>query len=363
MLAVSLKEGELALREVPTPVPGSGQVLVRTLACAICASDHHYIDHPEVARNDRSGMRVEAPHDDVVMGHEYCAEVVAYGPDTARQWPVGSRITSPPALFTSNGMRIIGMAPDAPGGFGEYFLLSEGLARPLPDALPAERLALIDAMAVGWYYSRIGSTGDRAAKSVPLVVGLGAIGLSVVAALKHRGVGPIVASDYSESRRQLAVEMGADLVVDPASESPWEAWRRAAWGSPDEIHDRIALMGKPTQVIYECVGVSGVIADILENCGQRARLLSAGGASSDTIPSAAANLKGVNIQFGGGPAIEDWYEVMEFVASGSLDPTPLIGETVTLDELADAIERARSSAGPVRIIYVAEPVPRTAGSE
>jgi threonine dehydrogenase-like Zn-dependent dehydrogenase len=276
---------------------------------------------------------------------------------------VGSRITSPPALFTSSGMRIIGMAPDAPGGFGEYFLLSEGLARPLPDDLPAERLALIDAMAVGWYYTRVGSTGKSAARSVPMVVGLGAIGLSVVAALKHRGVGPIVASDYSESRRRLARTMGADLVVDPATESPWDAWRTVAWGSPDEIHDRITLMGKPTQVIYECVGVSGVIADILEHCGQQARILSAGGAFSDTIPSAAANLKGVNVQFGGGPAVEDWYETLDLVASGSLNPTPLIGETVTLDDLADAIERARSSAGPVRIIYVAEPASGTADSD
>ena len=294
------------------------------------------------------------------MGHEYCAEVVAYGPGTAQQWPVGSRITSPPALFTSNGMRIIGMAPDAPGGFGEYFLLSEGLARRLPDDLPAERLALIDAMAVGWYYTRVGSTGDGAANSVPLVVGLGAIGLSVVAALKHRGVGPIVASDYSESRRQLALTMGADVVVDPAGESPWDAWRTVAWGSPDEVHDRIALMGRPTQAIYECVGVSGVLADIVEIRGQQARLLSAGGASSDTIPSAAANLKGVNIQFGGGPAVDDWYETLDLVAGGHLDPTPLVGETVTLDDLADAIERARSSAGPVRILYVADSTPGTA---
>jgi threonine dehydrogenase-like Zn-dependent dehydrogenase len=112
-------------------------------------------------------------------------------------------------------MRIIGMAPDAPGGFGEYFLLSEGLARELPDGLPVERLALIDAMAVGWYYSRIGSTGEAALNSVPLVIGLGAIGLSVVAALRHRGVGPIIASDYSEPRRRLALDMGADVVVDP----------------------------------------------------------------------------------------------------------------------------------------------------
>lgn len=354
MLAVSLREGVLSLQEVPTPVPSSGQMLVRTLACAVCASDHHYMDHPEVAQADRSGMRIDAPDADVVMGHEYCAELVAYGPDTRRRWPIGTRLTSPPALFTDAGMRIIGMAPEAPGGFGEYFLLSEGLARALPEDLRPERLALVDAMAVGWYYTRVGSTGEAAANSVPLVVGLGAIGLSVVASLRCRGVGPIVASDFSESRRKLALQMGADVVVDPSSESPWAAWRTVAWGSPEEVHDRIALMGQSTQVVYECVGVSGVIADILENCGQQARVLSAGGASSDTIPSAAANLKGVNIQFGGGPAVSDWYETLDLVVDGSLDPTPLIGETVPLAGLADAIDRARSSAGPVRILYVAE---------
>ena len=62
----------------------------------------------------------------------------------------------------------------------------------------------------------------------------------------------------------------------------------------------------------------------------------------------------MNIQFGGGPAVSDWYETLDLVVDGTLDPTPLIGETVPLEGLADAIGRARSSAGPVRILYVAE---------
>ena len=60
MRAVSLRSGELALREIPIPTPGPGQLLVRTLACAICASDHHYMDHPEVALADRSGTPAAA---------------------------------------------------------------------------------------------------------------------------------------------------------------------------------------------------------------------------------------------------------------------------------------------------------------
>ncbi|MQY20949.1 zinc-binding dehydrogenase [Nocardia macrotermitis] len=347
MRAVSLRDGTLALREIARPVPGPGQILVRTLACAICASDHHYMDHPEVAAADRSGMRVHAPDQDVVMGHEYCAELVEYGPDTQRQWPIGTRVTSVPALFVDGGMRIIGMAPDAPGGFGEYFLLSEGFARSLPDDLPVERLALVDAMAVGWYYTRVGHNDT----TVPLVIGLGAIGLSVVAALKQRGAKTVVAADFSPSRRKLAREFGADVVIDPAERPTFEQWRAAAWGNSEDVHDRIALAGLAPCTVYECTGVEGVLADIIENCPIGTRILSAGGAGSDTISSATAHLKGINLQFGGGPAVEDWYETLDLVVSGGLDPEPLIGETVGIDGLADAFERARASDAPPRIVF------------
>ncbi|MET0896745.1 MAG: alcohol dehydrogenase catalytic domain-containing protein [Mycobacterium sp.] len=216
MRAFSLKNGELAIRQVPTPTPGSGQLLVKTLACAICASDHHYLDHPEVSRDDKAGMRVDAPDCDVVMGHEYCAEIVEYGPDTEQTLPVGTRVTGIPVLMTPSGQsRIVGYAPDAPGGFGEYFLMNEFLARPVPDTIPAEIIAVNDAMAVGWYYSRVGTENTPKQGAVPLVLGLGAIGMSVVAGLKRRGAGPIVAADFSESRRNIAVQLGADVVVDP----------------------------------------------------------------------------------------------------------------------------------------------------
>ncbi|MEQ6901558.1 zinc-binding dehydrogenase [Nocardioides sp. YIM 152588] len=352
MRAVTLRDGTLGLHEVPRPVPGPGQVLVRTLACAICASDHHYMDHPEVAAADRSGARVHAPEEHVVMGHEYCAELVAYGPDTQRAWPLGTRLTSPPALFSGGTIRIIGMAPDAPGGFGEYFLLSEVLARPLPDDLEPATLSLIDALAVGWYYTRLGT---QEANRVPLVVGLGAIGLGVVLALKQRGSGPVVAADHNPVRRELAARLGADVVVDPATEPAFAAWRRAAWGSPAEVHDRIALSGLPTCSVYECVGRDGVLADLVDGCPNDTRILSAGGAAADTIPSAAAHLKGVNLQFGGGPAITDWYETLDLVASGTIDPSPLIGETVGIDGLAEAIDRARRADAPPRIVFTASP--------
>lgn len=348
MRAMTVHHGRIEVCDIPTPIPGPGQVLIRTLACAVCASDHHYLDHPEVAREDRSGMRVHAPTHHVVMGHEFCGELVAYGPDTAQRWPLGTRLTSPPALFTPDGMRIIGMAPDAPGGFGEYLLLTEGFARELPQDVPAEHLALVDAMAVGRYYTRVGTEREN---TVPLVIGLGAIGLSVVAALKLRGATSIVASDHSASRRELARQLGADILVDPSDESPYEAWRRAAWGSPDPVHDRVALQGRPTCVAYECVGVTGVLGDLVRECEIGTQILSAGGAAHEVIDGPTAHLKGINLQFGGGPAMSDWYEAMDQVATGVLDVAPLVGPTVSLTALPEAFEQARDSSAPVRLVW------------
>jgi threonine dehydrogenase-like Zn-dependent dehydrogenase len=246
-------------------------------------------------------------------------------------------------------MRIIGMAPDAPGGFGEYFLLSEGFARPLPDDLPVERLALIDAMAVGWYYTRVGHNDA----TVPLVIGLGAIGLSMILALKQRGAKNIVAADFNHRRRELAAELGADVVVDPAETDTFTRWREVAWGRSEEVHDRIALAGLASCTVYECTGVSGLLADIIDKGPVGTRILSASGADSDVIPSADAHIKGVNIQFGGGPEIEDWYDTLDLVVAGQIDPTPLIGETVGIDGLVDAFHRARSADAPPRIVFTA----------
>jgi threonine dehydrogenase-like Zn-dependent dehydrogenase len=288
------------------------------------------------------------------MVHEYCGEVVAFGPDTQQEWPIGTRVTSPSALLGAGGVRIIGMAPDAPGGFGEYFLVDEFLAKPVPDDLPAERIALNDAMAVGWFSTRLGVERAPEVGSVPLVLGLGAIGLSVVVALRHRGSGPIVAADVSANRRDLATELGADVVVDPAERSPWEVWREVAWSAADEVHDRMALLGRPTQVVYEMVGRDGVLAGAVDDCEIGARILSCGGAAEDLIHTTSAQVQDLNIQIGGGPMPDDRYACLDAVVDGTIDPMPLLGETVSLEELPDAFDRARQPTAPVRGVHSAD---------
>jgi threonine dehydrogenase-like Zn-dependent dehydrogenase len=323
---------------------------VRSLACGICASDIHFMDHPEGDAEDDSGLSRHDPDADIVMGHEYCAEVVDYGPGTQRRWAPGTRVSSIPALLTGDGVRIIGQSPEAPGGFGERFLMTEAMTQVVPSDLPAELVSIADAISVGWSYVQRAAVTP---KEVPLVIGCGAIGLSAVASLRHLGVGPIVAVDFVASRRDTARAMGADVVIDPAAVSPYSAWRELAFGSPEPVRDVMNLLDLPGCVVFECVGVPGVLDSIVKGCERGTRIFSAGGPpQGDHLHTMVAKRKGLNIQFGGGPSMTHWNEAFAEVCAGRLDVTPMFGWTVDLDGVPAAIDAARDAHGPARIVVV-----------
>jgi threonine dehydrogenase-like Zn-dependent dehydrogenase len=350
MRAAVLRGGTIQVRETADPVPGAGHVLVRSLACGICASDIHFMDHPDADADDDTGLSNYDADADIVMGHEYCAEVVDYGPGTERRWATGTRVSSLPALLLGDQVRVIGQSADAPGGFGEYFLLSEPLTQVVHSDLPNELVAVADAISVGWYYV---SRAAVASNEVPMVIGCGAIGLSAIASLKRQGIGPIVAVDFVASRRETARAMGADVVVDPAQLSPYEAWRDVAFGSPEPIRDIMGLLDLPRCVVFECVGIPGVLDAIIKGCERSTRIFSAGGPpDGDHLHTMVAKRKGLNIQFGGGPSMAHWNEAFEEVCSGRLDVTPMTGRVVGLDEVPTAIDDARDANGPARIIVV-----------
>jgi threonine dehydrogenase-like Zn-dependent dehydrogenase len=334
MRAVVLRDGELQVRDTADPVPGPGQLLLRPLSAAICASDVHYMDYPNSAPRF-----VWDPGRDTIMGHEFIGEVVGHGPGCSGDFPIGSRVTSLPLLIREGAEpHVIGHDPDAPGAFGELMLVSEVLSRTVPDAVPNDAVAVVDAFAVGEFYVR---SSAIAPGELPLVVGAGAIGLSAVAALVARGVAPIIVSDYSAERLEYAKKFGAEILVNPSERSPYEVWREVA---------RDKRIQKP-QVIFECVGAPGLLARIIGSCEFLTRLFAAGGwHGSDSVSVTEATHKGVTIQFGGGPHPVDWYGTLDAVVDGRLDSLPSIGKVIGLDEVPDAIDQGRSSQGPPRVV-------------
>nr|WP_241524251.1 zinc-binding dehydrogenase [Mycobacterium paraense] len=336
-----LRDGRLQVRETPDPAPGPGELLLRTLSTAICASDVHFMDHPELAVDDPTGRSLYDPDRDIVLGHEFVGEVIGHGPGCTDQFAVGSRVTAMPVRLVdggAGGMRIIGQHPDAQGSFGELLVVSEVAAKPVPGDVASDAVALTDAFAVGEFYVR---SANIQPGEIPIVIGAGAIGLSAVAALAGRAIEPIVVADYKPDRLALAREFGAHVAVNPAEKPAFDAFR--------EVRAERGLPGPA--VVFECVGAAGLIQNIVESAEMATRIYCAGGwYTGDTLDVTTATRQGVTIQFGGGPHPQDWYGTLDAIAAGRLDPLPSVGRIIGLDEVPDALELARRSDGPPRIV-------------
>src|SRR5262245_44596000 len=106
MRAAVMRNRRLIIADLSVPEPGPGEGLVRTRGCWSCGSDLHARRHADkfVETSCRAGnTRVRDLDRDVVMGHEFCAEIVDYGPDTARALAAGTRVCSRPVLMRSSG--------------------------------------------------------------------------------------------------------------------------------------------------------------------------------------------------------------------------------------------------------------------
>src|SRR3984893_17151278 len=234
MRAAIFRNGEIVVDHMPEPKPGKGMVLVKSLACGICGSDLHARKHAhrmvELSRHFPGRKPMDLARD-VVFGHEFCCEILDYGPDTQRKLKAGSRVDPRPALLTPDGPQGIGYSNDNVGGYAERMLLSEPLLLEVPNGLAAEHAALTEPLAVGVH--AVAKANIRGGE-IPLVIGCGPVGLAVIAALKIRGLHPIVAADYSPARRALAEKLGADVVVDPARTQPYATWAEHAQMSEAE---------------------------------------------------------------------------------------------------------------------------------
>jgi threonine dehydrogenase-like Zn-dependent dehydrogenase len=345
MRAVALRAGELLVRDdIADPKPEFGQVLVQIKACGICGSDLHFAKHggdmlelggqmggvPTIAEAMRPDMER-----DIFMGHEFAAEVLESGPDTTGPAP-GTIVTSIPIMLTATGLRDLAYSNELPSGYGERMLLSAPMVVEVPNGLDPRHAALTEPMAVGLHgvnRSEI-KPGEGA-----LVLGCGPVGLAVIAALKLKGIEPIVASDFSPARRALAMTMGAHEAVDPATEPAFDAWARVG--------------GAKTLHVYEAIGVPGIINEAMRAAPPQTRLTVVGVCMQpDTITPFFGIAKELRMQFVLG------YDPMEFagslrsIAEGDIDVAPMITGEVNLEGVAGAFEALGSPDHHCKILVV-----------
>jgi threonine dehydrogenase-like Zn-dependent dehydrogenase len=354
MRAVVRRNKALVCDEIAEPAPAEGQVLVRTLACGICGSDLHALTHMEhMIESSRRGGAPDTgfdPSADTVFGHEFCAEVLDFGPGTERKLKAGTRVVSMPLTLTAGGVEALGFSNRLPGGFAERMILSESLLLEVPNGLATERAALTEPMAVG---AHAVAKARLDADSVCLVVGCGPVGLAVIAALKAEGHGPVIAADFSPRRRAAAERLGADVVVDPAKESPHARWEAFGVPKTGAAQQMMRMMGKGfgRPVVFECVGAPGVLQTLIESAPAGAQVVVAGVCmETDRIEPSIAVVKEIELTFVLGYTPEEFAGTLRRLAEGVIDVSGLVTGEVPLDGVAQAFRDLGDPEAHVKIL-------------
>ncbi|MEQ1771415.1 MAG: zinc-dependent alcohol dehydrogenase family protein [Devosia sp.] len=234
--------GDIRIVDLPRPVAGRGDVVVRVEAAGICGSDRHMF---------RGEYPTAMP---VVLGHEFCGIVESVGAGVSRL-RVGDRITADPniACGVCEACRVgrvnlcwrlqaIGVTRD--GGFAEFVLVPEGQAIVLPGDLDPMQGAFSEPLACCLHGLDVAAIkpGDRV-----VVLGGGVIGLLMVQLAKLAGAAQVVLATRQAARRQLALSLGATHAVDPGQGSAVDAIRAVLPGGADAV--------------LECAGVPETVRD------------------------------------------------------------------------------------------------------
>lgn len=361
MKAVVCHNAELSVRELPEPTPGRGKVLLNVLRCGICGSDLHARHHCDqwsqlmVKAGYHNFMRSNQP---VVLGHEFCGEVVEHGSGCKKSIEVGKRVVALPMVRQGNGIDAVGLSANSPGAYAERVVVEESLMLPVPNGLSADLAALTEPMAVGWHAVR---RGEVEKNGVAIVIGCGPVGLAVICLLKAQGVKVVIASDFSAGRRALAQKCGADIVVDPAKESPYAGWKDYGfigdlpealelgvgtreklgklplpWFHAWRVAEKLGLKPKKP-VIFECVGVRGVLQHIIDGAPMFSRVVVVGVCMQpDTIEPAQAINKEIDLRFVLAYTPLEFRDALHMIAEGKVNCAPLITGVVGLGGVDNA---------------------------
>jgi threonine dehydrogenase-like Zn-dependent dehydrogenase len=275
-------------------------------------------------------------------------------------------------LRTGDDIDLIGLSPRAAGAYAERVVVSESMMVPVPNGLSADLAALTEPMAVAWHAVR---RGEVAKRDVAIVIGCGPVGLGVICVLKAQGVKTIVASDFSPGRRALAKACGADVVVDPAADSPFASWKDygfigdtrgglslvmetreklgklpVPWWHAWRLAERLGL-APPRPVIFECVGVPGVLQRIIDGAPLTSRVVVAGVCMApDKIEPAVAINKEVDLRFVFAYTPLEYRDALHAIADGRLNCASLVTGTVGLAGVEGAFAALRDPEKHAKIL-------------
>ncbi|MFP7332865.1 zinc-binding dehydrogenase [Shouchella clausii] len=318
MKAVSYLKGQFSVKEFPELHPNKDQLLVEPLAIGICGSDLSAVEHTDhfLESVKKAGSIGQAfnPDKDLVLGHEFTAKVIEVGENVTDYAP-GDLIVALPWVIGDNGVPYtVGYSNEYPGGLSERVLLGNGGHYKIPEGINPYHAAVTEPLATG-YNSVLRS--EIAKDGGAIVTGAGTVGLGAVIALATRGIHPIIVSDPSSKRREIAQKYGAHVVVNPLEQNPVEIYQQHASGSQRLF-------------VFEASGVKNLIHNMIDFVPHYTKFLVIGASMQDNLinPTSLIN-KNISMDFITGPGYgETSYvalgETFKDLVDGKFDPSEII---------------------------------------
>ena len=324
-LVKSKAEKGIWMEEVPMPRPGPNDVLIKIRKSAICGTDLHIYKWDEWAQ-----QAIKPP---VVIGHEFMGIVVETGSEVDRV-KIGERVTVEGHIscgFCRNCRRgrqhicdnTIGIGVQRDGGFAEYISVPAKNVLRIDPKIPDEIMAIMDPL----------GNATHTALSFPilgedvLITGIGGpIGAMAASVCRFAGARNVIGTDLSEYRRNLALKMGANGVIDPTKESLWDAMKRNNMVAGFDIG-------------LECSGSPAAFSDMVNHMYNGGKISLLGILPKQTqinwnnIIFKGLTLKGIY----GREMYETWYHMEKMLISG-LDISPVITHRFSAGDFQSAFE-------------------------
>lgn len=318
----------LALENVPDPTPGEGDVVVKVGRCGICGSDLHMTEDPAYGQSAGS-----------ILGHEFAGEVVALGKNV-EGLKTGDLVSVIPLkscgqchACRTGAVQWCETFGLQGGGYAEFALTRPNQCVRLPESASLADGAIVEPVAVALH--GVGLSGMRIGDKV-LILGAGPIGLAVAFWARRFGAARVVVQDLSDWQRERALQMGAhDFVVDPAD--PAGSAERALGGKAD--------------VVFECVGVPGLIAQAVDQVRNDGTIVLLGLCTRpDTFNSFAMLSKQVKLVTSAFFTRQEYEAALDALDRGAVEPRLLVTDTIPLAATPDVFESLRKRTHQCKVL-------------
>jgi L-iditol 2-dehydrogenase len=331
---------DLRLEELPDPRPADNEVLIRIKASGICGTDVHMWE----------GTNVEGTFP-FIPGHEWAGEVVEVGKDI-KTLSVGDCVVGEPfiscklcpnckdglATNMCTDWEYFGFSWEYPGGMAEYCVSKEERLFKIPDNVSYEEGALVEPASVS-YHGVWGVGGGAAPHDRVVVFGTGPIGLLAMLVCQASGA-PVIAVEPEPYRRQMAQDLGADVVIDPT-----------AGDVVEQVLDHTG--GRGATLILECSGSDGALQAMMDIVAKEGRISLIGHSVGRRIPIEIGKLiwQGATI-YGSCGSPYFFPKTLAFMSRQLVDLTKVITHTFPLSDVLEAFELGKRVSESSKIILI-----------